>query len=284
MTAIQTLLAGLFDYAGLYPPASLSLRSAANNYLDYARGKHAKALGRFIINADRLEELRSVAGESLSQFKLSVIFAKTGELDRIANEIQNGMPIEVLEVKNTDPQAMKEIAARVPHGIDLYVEVVPATNSSGTLQSIKDLGLRAKIRMGGVVADAFPPITDVVRLISRLAARRLPFKATAGLHHPIRSLRPLTYEPQSARGMMHGFVNLLCASSVLYFGGEPRDAERILLEENPAAWHFEDGELQWRHLKWTKDQLLTMRREFITGIGSCSFDEPIHDLEALGWL
>jgi hypothetical protein len=47
MTAIQTLLAGLFDYAGLYPPASLSLRSAANNYLDYARGKHAKALGRF---------------------------------------------------------------------------------------------------------------------------------------------------------------------------------------------------------------------------------------------
>ena len=44
MTAIQSLLAGLFDYAGLYPPASLSLRSAANNYLDYSRASTLRPL------------------------------------------------------------------------------------------------------------------------------------------------------------------------------------------------------------------------------------------------
>ena len=73
MTAIRTLLAGFFDYAGLYPPASLSLPSAANNHLDYASGNHTDFLGRFIINADRLEELRSIAADRLNQFKLSVI-------------------------------------------------------------------------------------------------------------------------------------------------------------------------------------------------------------------
>jgi len=36
MTAIQSLLAGLFDYAGLYPPASLGMSAAAANYLEYA--------------------------------------------------------------------------------------------------------------------------------------------------------------------------------------------------------------------------------------------------------
>jgi hypothetical protein len=284
MTAIQTLLASLFDYAGLYPPASLSLRSAANNYLAYITSKHAEALGRFIINADRLEELREVAGESLSQFKLSVIISEIAELNHIADEIQNGMPIEALELKSSEPEAIKEMSARVPHGINLYVEVAPGPNSSAVMQAIADLGLRAKIRMGGVVADAFPPVSTVVGMIGKLATLRLPFKATAGLHHPVRSCRPLTYEPQSAKGIMHGFINLLCASAVLYVGGESEEAERILLEEDSSAWHIKNDELRWRHLKWTRDQLSTIRRDFLISIGSCSFTEPIADLEELGWL
>src|SRR4051812_19363790 len=99
MNAMHTLLAGFFDYAGLYPPASLSLRSAANNYLDYARGKHAAALGRFIVNADRLEELRGIAGDHLKQFKLSVIATDVKSLGPISREISNGMPVDTVEIK-----------------------------------------------------------------------------------------------------------------------------------------------------------------------------------------
>ncbi|HXS76342.1 MAG TPA: hypothetical protein VN753_09195 [Terracidiphilus sp.] len=284
MTAIQTLLAGLFDYAGLYPPASLSLRSAANNYLDYARGNHAQALGRFIINADRVEELRSVAGQSLSQLKLSVIISDIADLDRIADEIRNGMPIETLEIKSGDSQVMKEMSARVPHDVHLYIEMPPGPNNSALLQAIADLHMRAKIRMGGVVAEAFPPSPNVARAMAKLAKLRLPFKATAGLHHPIRSCRPFTYEPHSPKGTMHGFINLLCAASVLYFGGQTNDAEMVLLEEDASAWQIGKHELRWRRLEWTRDQLATIRREFLTSIGSCSFVEPIHDLEVLGWL
>ena len=62
-TAIETLLAGLIDYAGLYPPASLDMRAAVENYRQYRGGKHAFALGRFIVDIDRVDELRAAAGE-----------------------------------------------------------------------------------------------------------------------------------------------------------------------------------------------------------------------------
>lgn len=284
MTAIQSLLAGLFDYAGLYPPAGLSLSSATNNYLGYARGEHAKALGRFIINVDRLDDLRSIASESLSEFKLSVIISKTADLDRIADEIRNGIPIEALEIKSSEPEAIERIATRVPRELESFFEVGPDATGSDVLRAIADRGLRAKIRMGGVVAEAFPPPSEVIRVIEAFAKLRLPFKATAGLHHPIRSKQPLTYEQRSARGTMHGFVNLCCAAAVLFFDGEASDAKKILLEEDSSAWTVDPAFLQWRHLRWTKDQLSKLRHEFLISIGTCSFEEPFRDLEALGWL
>ena len=73
MSAVTALLSGLIDYAGLYPPAGLDMRSAVRNYLSYRRGRNAMALGRFIVEVNRLEELRAVAGDSLRDMPLSVI-------------------------------------------------------------------------------------------------------------------------------------------------------------------------------------------------------------------
>lgn len=284
MTAIQSLLAGLFDYAGLYPPAGLSLQSAANNYLDYARATHASALGRFIINADRLEDLRSTVGDRLKEIRLSVIVPDKDALDGITKAIKDGVRIETLEIKSVQPETFERIAAEVPRPLITYVEVPFDSRGLDALHAISRTGMRAKIRMGGVVAGAFPQVSQVTSTLKTLAMLRIPFKATAGLHHPIRSTRALTYEPQSEKGTMHGFINLCCAAAVLYFGGEEQDAEEVLREEDCSAWTLASDAVQWRHLTWTRDQLLTLRREFFISIGSCSFEEPIHDLEALGWL
>ena len=284
MTAIQTLLAGFFDYAGLYPPASLSLRSAANNYLDYTSGNHAWALGRFIVNVDRLEELRSIAGDRLKKFKLSVIAPDVDSLAAISRELSNGMPIEAVEMKYSDPKALQQIANAIPQPVTAYIEIPLDANGISALDPISRAGMRAKIRMGGVVAEAFPPPSAVIQMLSALAKLRLHFKATAGLHHPLRSAQPLTYNPHSATSTMHGFVNLCCAAAVLYSGGKEQDAVDILKDEDQVSWRVDDASLHWRHLQWTKDQLATLRREFFVGVGSCSFEEPLHDLEAPGWL
>lgn len=284
MNAIHTLLAGFFDYAGLYPPASLSLRSAANNYLNYASGQHAAALGRLIVNADRLEELRSIAGDRLKQFKLSVIASDVESLCGISREISNGMPIDTVEIKCADPELNQRIAASVPQSLTTFIEIPFDQPGIAALDAISNSGMRAKIRMGGIVDGAFPPASIVIQMLIALAKLHLPFKATAGLHHPIRSSQPLTYDPHSAKATMHGFLNLSCAAAVLYFNGTEKDAENILQDEDRTSWKVDEDRLNWRHLKWTRNQLSTLRHEFFMGVGSCSFEEPIHDLEALGWL
>jgi hypothetical protein len=284
MTVIKTLLAGLFDYAGLYPPASLNLRSAAENYLEYGRSKHAYALGRFIINFDHLNELRAIAGSSLDSFKLSVIAAEDTDWKSLSKQIEAGLPVESVEIKCSRPSAIEHIARQIPGTLATYFEVPFIADIEPALKAIHATGARAKIRMGGVVPEAFPTVSDVVRMLKSLADFRLPFKATAGLHHPIRSIHPLTYGPQGPTGIMHGFVNLCCAAGILYFGGDVDEAQHLLAEENSAAWKVNADSVRWRERSWSTEQLATLRSQFFISIGSCSFEEPIHDLESLGWL
>jgi hypothetical protein len=284
MTAIDTLLAGLFDYAGLYPPASLGMRSAANHFIEYGRGGHAWALGRFIVDLDRVDELRSIAGGSFNEFRPSVIATESAVWDNLASQIHNGNRIDALEIKCSRAEDVERIAAHIPRQLVTYFEVSMDADGQAALKPIAALGARAKIRMGGVVAEAFPSIPDIVQMLKALADLRLAFKATAGLHHPLRSRRPLTYQPQGPTGIMHGFVNLCCAAALLYFGGNTADAAGLLDEQDSSAWRITQDAIQWHDRSWTVGQLAEVRNQFLISIGSCSFEEPIHDLESLGWL
>jgi hypothetical protein len=49
MSAIRTLLQGSIDYAGLFPPAEVDMRTALENYARYSIGPSSWALGRFIV-------------------------------------------------------------------------------------------------------------------------------------------------------------------------------------------------------------------------------------------
>lgn len=284
MTAIETLLEGLFDYAGLYPPENLDLRSAANNYLKYRRSQRSAALGRFILNLDRLDEFRSIARDSFADFPLSVIAAENTDYTVLKQHINSGFRVESVEVKCSDPSAVGRIAQQLPQNVTKYFEVPIHADSLPALESIRAAGARAKIRMGGIVPEAIPSLSDVAQMLKALADLRLPFKATAGLHHPLRSQQALTYDPQSPTGVMHGFVNLSAAAALLFFDGDVEVAKRLLAEDDPAAWQVRAASIQWHNQSWTAEQLATLRRDFFLGIGSCSFTEPIQDLESLGWL
>jgi hypothetical protein len=284
MSAIDSLLKGLFDYAGLYPPAGVSMLVAANNYTEYSKGQHASALARFIVNAERVDELRSVAGDSFSKFKLSVIASENSDWDKLLGEIRSGVPIDTLEIRCSSAGKVDHFTAMVPSELAVYFEVSLDSAEREALKSITAAGGRAKIRMGGVVADAFPVSSDVVRMLQAMAERRLMFKATAGLHHPLRSRRPLTYQPKSPQGVMHGFLNLCCAAAIIYFDGDRREAEAVLEEEDPSAWRVSADRIECHNQGWTMAQIDEVRAKFLISIGSCSFEEPIRDLRELGWL
>ncbi|HEX7807360.1 MAG TPA: hypothetical protein VF608_01500, partial [Thermoanaerobaculia bacterium] len=104
------------------------------------------------------------------------------------------------------------------------------------------------------------------------------FKATAGLHHPLRCVRPLTYEPNAPTGLMHGFVNVFLAAAMI------EDAEAILEERDASAFAFDDDGASWRDRRVSTEALEKLRSHCAISFGSCSFEEPIDDLRALHWL
>jgi hypothetical protein len=283
LSAIDCTLAGLFDYAGMFPPAGQDLRAAVRDYLAYRSGPHACALGRLVIHEKASSTLRNELPEEVCNLRLSVTSTAMNP-DAIQQYIDEGLLIETIEVKTEDRNEILRWKENLPAGIATYVEVPVSSGESDLLTAISEAGMLAKLRMGGVVGDAFPSTVSVAVMLKTLAQKKIPFKATAGLHHPLRSLHPFTYQKESQVGMMHGFMNLLCAAALVWFGGEAKEAEQLLEEGGPHAWHVATTAIRWRSWIWSTNQLQEVREQFLMSIGSCSFSEPINDLEALGWL
>jgi hypothetical protein len=284
MKAIESVLAELFDYAGLYPPAALDMHTAVRHYLESGRSAHRRALGRFVIDLERFPYLWDAAGDYVRGMRLTVLVSPDADWDDLHRLADKGYAIEAVEIKAAPPAEIERLASCVPAGLKVYFEVpICAAPPAAILDAIAAVGARIKIRMGGLAAEAFPSPQAVAQMLAELSARRLLFKATAGLHHPVRGRHSLTSFPQSATAVMHGFMNLACAAALLYFGGEAAEARHILEEEWPGAWEVRPDAILWGENGWNVEELQEVRQRFFIGIGSCSFNEPMRELEALGW-
>jgi hypothetical protein len=241
--SLRPLLESLIDYAGLFPPASLPIEQAVANYARYREGQYAFALGRFVAPAEKL-------GDVPIEFPVTVLATPEDFPDA-----------DVVEVKAATPADVEKIAANCGDRT-VFVEITDVT----LIDAIRRRGLRAKIRTGGTTAEAFPTTEDVALFIRTCVDHRVAFKATAGLHHPIRT------------AAMHGFLNVFFAAAL------PQYADKILSEQNARAFAFDDAGLWWHDLRVTTAEVRRVRQDVFLSFGSCSFEEPIEDLRELGWL
>jgi hypothetical protein len=152
------------------------------------------------------------------------------------------------------------------------------------VDAVRRAGLRAKARTGGTTADAFPTAAQLARFVVCCARLTVPFKATAGLHHPVRGEHPLTYAADARSASMFGFLNLFLAGAFAYTGFDAATLERLLEERDPAAFQFGERGVHWRGRDVTRAQLEGARHALAIAFGSCSFREPIDDLHRLGLL
>ena len=126
--------------------------------------------------------------------------------------------------------------------------------------------------------------SEIAEFLCAAAAGRVPFKATAGLHHPIRAEQPLTYAADSPHAIMHGFINVFVAAAFSWQGIDRSTIIGVLHECDPQSFEFFDDSLTWRGRSLGTAQIAAARRDFAHSFGSCSFEEPVGDLKALGWL
>ncbi|HMI98393.1 MAG TPA: hypothetical protein VK488_01000 [Gaiellaceae bacterium] len=242
--ARYALFAGLIDHAPTFPPAQLPLAAGLAEHRRVRDGDTGWIVNRFVCPASKLRELGD------EPLRLSVVVDE----GRLPPEDER---IEAVEAAGLDPDVLIDAAPEV------YCELPLRYDVSFRILQLGELGLRAKVRCGGATTPRIPDLAGFVAACRRLG---VPFKATAGLHHPIRS------------GDEHGFLNLL--ASVVFEG----DEEDALAEEDEAAFAVTAEAFTWRERSAGPEEIAEVRQQLFVGFGSCSAQEPIDGLATLGLL
>jgi len=308
--ALTELLTGLVDFAGLFPPAAMDMASAVRAYAGYRSGPSAGYLGAFVVPATRLDEfageVAGVGGVRAGEppWPVSVLAGEPADADieralRFERPAGPGPGLQVvsIEAKVQSAETVGRISAAVPEAVGVAFEIplsLAREERAAVLAAVKAAGRTAKLRTGGVTAEAIPPTSGVAEFIWDCARAGVAFKATAGLHHPVRAEQALTYAPDSPRAVMHGFVNVFLAAAAAWAllydeaawsAAEPPAAVAGILEERDAsAFVAEAGAIRWRRVVIPAADIARARGALARSFGSCSFEEPMTDLQALGWL
>jgi hypothetical protein len=284
----RALLTGVIDYAGLFPPAALPMDAALAEYAAARTGAEAWLLGRFVCPAVRLGDLaRAVEASPVPALRVSAIVRDRSTDDVAAIAAFNsrasarGAGVDSVEAKPATPDGVDWLADALPTMAEVYVEMAPGDDLAPWFTRIAARDLRAKVRTGGVTAEAFPAPGALVAFLAAAVHHGVPFKATAGLHHVVRGAYRLTYDPDAAAAPMYGYLNVLLATAALQAGRPPAVAADLLTATDAAALRFADDHVAWGDVVLPLDALRATRARHLVSFGSCSFREPAEELHAL---
>jgi hypothetical protein len=222
VTARRILLERLIDHAPMFPPARMPLAEALEDHRTARASDESWMLARFVAPASSVAELP----EGLP-----------------VSAVVDDSPVDGVEAVEVRVSSAEEIRAFPRVDAEVFFEI----SEPALVESIRERGAAAKVRCGG---ESVPSPADLAEFIRACRDAGVPFKATAGLHHAVRT------------NGEHGFLNLLAAA-----GSD--DVERMLESDDPELLLSVDAR---------------RARDALRSIGSCSFWEPVDDLKALGVL
>ncbi len=297
MNAARTLLTSLIDYAGLFPPAELQMRAAVPRYAAHRAGPHAWIVGRFVLPLAQIDEFERIFDELPAEHRaapwsLAVLGGRNLDVDvrkivdfnrRHGDEGRQDARIDAIDLKVHSLEDIARAADVVAEPAEVYFEISIGSDPHDRLAAVAAAGGRAKVRTGGVSAELFPAVPDLARFLSVCAGERVPFKATAGLHYAIRGTHPVSPDRNAVPVLMHGFLNVFVAAALAYTDRTGKEVlEAVLSEQSAGAFAFDATGVEVHGRRLTCEDIALARRRFAISYGSCSVDQPIQELEALG--
>lgn len=321
--SLRAFMSDIIDYAGLFPPADLSLDPAIRNYATYRKSNEAWMLSRFIIPASKLIDLEAYGEELFGEgepFQFSVLGSGTETLNDFEEKInkvyqscaefnsKHGQRVDtdLLEIKLPKEAVLGGDADLIRNVLGMTHEAFRETNGSprtvffegfyeeswkkdietvlGALSGYHEehesssgsLRVGYKLRCGGTEADMFPEVEKVACSINACREYNLALKCTAGLHHPVRHYN------DSVQTKMHGFFNVF-GGALLAYAHDLNNEElaEIISEEDPDHFSFTNESFSWKDLSISAGDISELREVAVTSFGSCSFEEPVEDLQQL---
>lgn len=248
---------------------------AVRLHLEGRTGRHAGLLGLFLCPASRLPELITelIKVKPVKPVALSlVIDTGLGGVPKALSIVESRVELLALRMvempapSDVDEVWLERVSEFVPEDVVRVIE--PRRGGLAWLDGIQRVvehGSWPKLRCGGLSAQNFPSIEEVTDFLSVINEGGASFKATAGLHHAVRT------------GGEHGFLNLLAAACLGF-------EEAVLADEDPAAFRLTPERFSWRGQGCDGEKVAEVRRGLFTSFGSCSVQEPVDELEKLGIL
>ena len=258
-------------------------------------GTYFWMLGRFVVASLRLEELIAALERDDAPGPLPVSVVLDGEpgsalaaVRALAGAHAARIDVEALETTAPlDAVAQAYESVELPREPELYLELDvtdPIAIEAALLglsryreASERDVG--AKVRCGGASADAVPTPAHLARFIALANALGVPYKATAGLHHPVRHFNA------EAGYVQHGFLNLAGAAVLARAHGlDERALETLIDDQDPSHFKLDGERFSWCGVTAHAGEIGAARLRGLRSYGSCSFEEPVADLLELGIL
>lgn len=323
MSALQELLGRVIDYAGLFPPARLSMPEAIQSYAHYRQEPESWMLSRFICPASRLTELERFAGLFAEQppFHFSALGRGGETLVDCLNTLQEDLR-DIAAFRERHPQQVEVdmLEVRLPTEVGSSSSSESVARYIQTLLEVMESSGPPSLSVFFEVTPGSDPRPTATNAIERLALcqpsgtarlKQVGFKLRCGGQEPhafpsaetIASVltscsvhdlplkmtaglhHPIRHFSQEAQAPMHGFVNVLGASVLgMAHGLSEQDRVPILLDEDASHFRIDEEGFAWNDLRATTQQIRDARASGLISYGSCSFDEPREDLRAMGWL
>lgn len=305
MDTTTALLDELIDYAGLFPPAKLDMNPAVETFARHRAGPLASSLGRFVVPVGRLADFEAAAAPHLPPvpavddpdqapdlWGLSVLVSPAEDLTAVRSDLEaieafndrhtavaaGAAIVDTIELRASSGEAVDAVLDELDDELYPYFELDHRADVRGTLAAIAGLDAGAKIRTGGLAAEDHPTIEQLAKFIEACRMADVPFKATAGLHHPVRA------HQESVGTSQFGFLNVFVGAILLYGGAIDGAALReVVAEEDGKAFECRPDGLGWRGRTVSIETVVEARSRFSHSYGSCSFDEPTDELRAMDW-
>lgn len=305
MDTTTVLLDELIDYAGLFPPAKLDMVPAVETFARHRAGALASALGRFVVPVGRLAAFEEAAASHLPPvpavddpdqapdlWGLSVLVSPADDLAKVRADLEaieafndrhtevaaGAAIVDTIELRASTGEAIDAVLDELDDELYPYFELDHRTDVRGALAAIAGLDAGAKIRTGGLSPEDHPTVEQLARFIESCRMADVPFKATAGLHHPVRA------HQESVGTSQFGFLNVFVGAILRY--GDAIDAamlREVVAEEDAGAFECRSDGLGWRGRTVSIEAVAEARSRFSHSYGSCSFDEPTDELRAMDW-
>lgn len=241
-------------------------------------------------------------GEDMIPF-LEVLQQDLAAIDTFVEALGQSAEVDVLEVKLPEAvieQGSESVYELVERSSEVFASGAPGVRpfyeigfSAGgpetvfkTLSALKKFNDKwagdryrpagAKIRTGGADATAIPSSNQLAFFISACCKLGLTYKATAGLHQPLR------HADRAMGTEVHGFLNVFVAAVLAYASKLPLQKIVTILECTKIRdFEFRGDGLICCGQHATIEQILAARQQGCVSIGSCSFDEPVEGLQKL---